>query len=135
MASWTDLDCHRIPDWLNWPLFAVLVGSVAVHALRVGEWSAFVTALLCALAAGAVWFAWAAVGSLGLGDVKLALSVGLVLGHVGGWSMLAAGLIWILVIGAVWALILLARGVSKSSDLALAPAMVLGTLGALTVMA
>lgn len=131
-AAWMDLDIHRIPDWLTGPLASVLIGTLAVQSLMAGDWDVLLTPVLSGVAAAVVFLIWAVVGSLGLGDVKLSLSVGVVLGHVGGWPMLLAGMVWILIVAAVWAAILLARGATKSTFLPFAPAMVLGVVGCLS---
>ena len=70
-------------------------------------------------------------GGLGLGDVKLAGVLGLLLGWV-GWSPAIVSVLAAFVIGGVIALILLlARCASRSSHIAFGPSMILGAWVAL----
>ena len=71
-------------------------------------------------------------GSLGRGDIKLGLLLGLVLAWY-SWPLWAAGLLLPPFIAAAVALISLARGASKQTHLAYGPAMVLGAAGALAI--
>lgn len=126
-AGWIDLDCHRLPDWVTWPLVAVL--GVFAAAMPGTFWRA----VLCAVLLGAGAFVWALFTGMGLGDVKLLLSMGLLLGHAGGWSLLAAGLVWMLLVGAAWAVVLLAAGASRSSAMPFGPAIVAGVVGCVCI--
>lgn len=130
-AIWTDLDAHLLLDALTWPLVSSLALIVVVAGTTTGHWGPPVTALLAAVAVAAVLLVWAVFGSLGLGDVKLGLSTGLVLGFAGGWAMVAQGLILALVAAAVAAIALLATGRSRKSYLPLGPALVVGVFACL----
>lgn len=130
---WIDMDCHLLPDWLTWPMFTVLTGIIIHTSWATSSWEKTRTALLCAGALAGIAWCWALLGPLGLGDVKLALSIGLVLGHLGGWRLLVAGGVWILLLGGAWATVLLAAGHHRSSYLPYGPAMILGTLMACLV--
>ena len=79
---WIDLDVHRVPDrvlrrWAPALLAAVLLAAPAATA----GWGVLVTAILAAAAMAALFFVLAVVGSMGLGDVKLAGVTGLMLGR------------------------------------------------------
>ena len=87
--------------------------------------------MLAAGAVAGVLLAWAVFGSLGVGDVKFGLSVGLVLGYVGGWPLTLRGVLVSLILAAAAAVALLAVGRSRKSHLPLGPAFVVGVSGCL----
>lgn len=130
IVSWIDMDAHLIPNWLTRPLVIGLLGIIAVEALVLGQWDRFFGALLGGVVAFGVLFLLAMVSSLGLGDVKLGASIGVLLGYV-GWLTLMQGLILSFVFGAFVAVILLLCGRTGNSYLPLGPALVLGPLAAL----
>jgi leader peptidase (prepilin peptidase)/N-methyltransferase len=88
-------------------------------------WGVLVTALLAAAAMAALFLVLAVVGSMGLGDVKLAGVTGLMLGAL-GWSAVTTGVVAGFGAGAVAALWLLVRGASRDSHLAFGPAIIIG---------
>ena len=71
-------------------------------------------------------------GDLGLGDVRLAGTAGLLLG-VHGWSSVLRGTFAAFMIGGLAAVMLLAAGRRHTSDLAFGPAILLGTLVAVVM--
>ncbi|MEH0842462.1 A24 family peptidase [Micromonospora sp. CPCC 205711] len=133
-----DLAVRRLPDRLTLPAAAgtvLLLGVAAATGVGSGPW-------LRALAAGAgLALAFAATTLLfgrrgfGLGDAKLALSVGALLGWY-GWPTLVVGLVLTSVLsGVVGLALLLARRVRWSSHLPFGPFLVLGTAAALLLAA
>lgn len=132
IATWTDLDGHRLPDWLTWPLAAVILTIIVADATATGSWTALVTAALAAGAVGVLLLLWAVFGSLGGGDVKLGLSVGLILGFL-GWPYVILGLLISFVAGGVWAVVLLVKGRAKTAHLPFGPALVLGVISCLVL--
>lgn len=80
-----DLSCRRLPDALTWPSYGVLGGALAIAALSNGRQGQLIAALAGVLVFGGTHLLvhLAAPGSLGAGDVKLAGSLGGVLGVVG----------------------------------------------------
>lgn len=131
VATWTDLDAHLLLDALTWPLAGVLLLITTAHAATSGHWERWWAAVLAAGAVAGVLLAWAVFGSLGVGDVKFGLSVGLVLGYVGGWPLTLRGVLVSLLLAAAAAVVLLAVGRSRKSHLPLGPAFVLGVSGCL----
>lgn len=124
-VSWTDLDVHRVPDRILVRWTPAVAAAVILAAAGSGDWSLPLLALAGGLAMGAVYLVLVLVGSMGLGDLKLAAVTGLLTGVLGltGWL---TGLVAGLAAGAAAGLWLLARGRSRSSHLALAPAIVVG---------
>lgn len=125
LLSWVDLDVHRVPDsvLVRWaPLVAAAVLTAAAGSR---DWSLLPQAAAGAGSMAAVFLLLVMLGSMGLGDLKLAAVTGLLTGSLGvtGWvTALAAGL----ATGAVAGLVLLARGRSRTTHLAFAPAIVIG---------
>ncbi|MFI2662294.1 prepilin peptidase [Micromonospora carbonacea] len=129
-----DVAVHRLPDRLTWPAAAgvlALYGVVAATSAGAAPW------LRAALAGAGLALAFAATTLLlgrrgfGLGDAKLALGVGALLGWH-GWPVLVLGLLVTFTLSALTSLaLLLARRVRWSSHLPFGPFLVLGTVAAL----
>ncbi|SCL46828.1 prepilin peptidase [Micromonospora yangpuensis] len=137
-AVLVDVAVHRLPDRLTYPAAA---GTWAL--LGLAAWSgAGGQAWLRATAAGLVLGLFFAATTLllgrrgfGLGDAKLALGVGLLLGWY-GWATMLGGLLLAFLLSATVSLaLLLARRVRWSSHLPFGPFLVLGTVGALLLTA
>jgi len=130
-----DLLCHRLPDRVTWPAYAVCTAALAADAVVLGSWPA----LLRAVAAGAVAFGVAAGAAaispagLGFGDVKLLGLLGLLLGWF-GWGVLMAGVFLGLLIGALVSLVLLAtRRAGWRTALPFGPPLLAGAVLALAL--
>ncbi|MFF0299003.1 prepilin peptidase [Kitasatospora sp. NPDC004614] len=128
--GFVDAAVKRLPDALTLPLLAGTALLVPLADHRPEVW------LRCALAAGAlggVFLLLALFAPMGLGDVKLAPSLGAVLG-LAGWRTFYAGLLYMWLIAALWAVALLVlRRAGRRTELAFGPAMLLGTLAAVLV--
>ncbi|MGH8774070.1 MAG: prepilin peptidase [Jiangellaceae bacterium] len=130
--AYIDLREHRLPDPLT---FVALVGGgalLAVAAAGSGEWPAYGRAWLAAAAMFAAFLALALLrpADLGLGDVKLAASVGLVLGWL-GWGVTVVGaFLGFLLGGLVGAALLVLGRASRRTALPFGPFMLLGALAA-----
>lgn len=123
-----DLDLHRLPDVITLSAYPVLAGLLALASLATGDWPALLRGAVAggvALAAYAV-LSLVAPHGLGFGDVKLAGSLGVVLGWQ-SWAAAAAGLVLGFGIGALVSLALLAvRRASLRTALPFGPAMLAG---------
>jgi leader peptidase (prepilin peptidase) / N-methyltransferase len=128
-----DLLVFRLPDVLTLPALAAtaaLLGLAALLPAHAGSWR---RALLGALALGALYLAMFALhpAGLGLGDVKLAPTPGLVLGWY-GWHTVLAGTFAALLLGALAGLaLLLAPGTTRRTPYPFGPFLLLGTLAPL----
>ncbi|MGM1028530.1 MAG: prepilin peptidase [Actinomycetota bacterium] len=118
----------RLPDAIVWPTTLAVAALLLVAAATTGEWGRLGTALLAALVVGAGYFvlAWFAPSSLGLGDVKLSLVLGLALGWFGWRAVLLGTLGGFLVFALVALLLLATRRTTLRSDLPFGPWMILG---------
>jgi leader peptidase (prepilin peptidase)/N-methyltransferase len=80
-----DLDHKRLPDRLTLLMYPVAVGGLVIDGLATGKWPilpALAGAGCWLLAIGGIWFLSGGRG-MGMGDVKLAPSLGLILGWIG----------------------------------------------------
>ncbi|GAB3948601.1 prepilin peptidase [Micromonospora vulcania] len=136
-AVFVDLAVHRLPDRLTLPAAAgtwLLLGVAALGDAEPGPW-------LRAVTAGAGLALLFAVSTLvlgrrgfGLGDAKLALSVGALLGWY-GWSVLLLGLFVAFGLSALVSLgLLAARRARWTTHLPFGPFLLLGTVGALLLI-
>lgn len=121
---------RRLPDLITVPLAVLcLLGFLLASALT-GDWARVGVAVGCAAAAAAFFFVLflIAPSQLGFGDVKLMLSVGLVLGWH-GLVATAGGVTLGLLIGLAFggALIVMKRA-TRRSHVALGPHLLAGTL-------
>lgn len=130
LLAMVDLRARRLPDLLTLPAAvatAALLGLAALLPGSVGSWH---TALLSGLALGGGYFVLFLIHprGMGLGDVKLALTLGLVLGWY-GWTVLFVGAFAGFLLGACYgtALILAGRAHRKTA-LPFGPFMMLGAL-------
>ncbi|MEV4556950.1 prepilin peptidase [Kitasatospora sp. NPDC049285] len=128
VLAFVDGAVHRLPDALTLPLLA---GTAVLLPLADHRPAALLRCVLAAGVLGLLFWLLALFAPVGLGDAKLAPSLGAVLGLL-GWSALYAAVLYMWVAAALWAVLLLvARGAGRSTELAFGPAMLLGTLLAL----
>ena len=130
-----DLDVHRLPDLIVLPSYPIAFVLLLVPTVVTGQWGALLRGVLAGLALFVGYLVLALVspggGGLGLGDVKLAGVLGLLLGWP-GWSPAIVSVLAAFVIGGAVALILLLAGrASRSSHVAFGPSMILGAWVAL----
>ncbi len=130
-----DLDHKRLPNVLTLSTYAVVVAGFAVTAAVQGEWLRFGQALLGGLALAAAYALLATLvpAGMGWGDVKLALSLGTVLGWY-GWSYVVVGGFGAFVLGAIVGVAAMVAGkAGRKSALPFGPFMIAATVLALAV--
>lgn len=125
-----DVDVHRLPDALQLPAMPVLVTLLAIASWASGDWWALARAVIAwgVLLVGYFVLVLISPGAqgLGLGDVKLAGILGLVLGWL-GWFPLLIGVYAGFLVGGLFALVLvLGRRAGWSSSVAYGPPMIVG---------
>ncbi|MBU8858256.1 MULTISPECIES: prepilin peptidase [unclassified Micromonospora] len=132
-----DAMAHRLPDRLTWPSAAGAWALLGVAALTGPGADPLVRAALAGLALGGGFAATTLLfgrRGFGLGDAKLALGAGALLGWY-GWPVLVAGLVLALVLAGLAGVVLLAaRRVRWSGHLPFGPFLVLGTAAALVLV-
>ncbi|WP_405019026.1 prepilin peptidase [Kitasatospora sp. NBC_00070] len=123
-----DASVHRLPDVLT----ATLAAGTAI-LLLVTERQSLLRCLLAALALGLGFALLALLVPIGLGDAKLAPSLGALLA-VTGWATVLAGLVYAFLLAGLWAVaLLLTRRAGRQDSLAFGPFLLLGTLLAVLV--
>jgi leader peptidase (prepilin peptidase)/N-methyltransferase len=126
--AWIDASVQRLPDVLTGPAYAGTTGLLLTAAAASGNWPDLLRAVAGGLALAAVLAAVAVISrsALGLGDAKLAASLGTLMAWF-GWLTLARGLVAAFVVGAVFALALLAfRRVRLGAKIAFGPFLIAG---------
>ena len=137
VLSIVDLTEHRLPNAVLLPTLAIVAGLLVLASALTGEWQR----LLWALAGGAgmlmFYFVLAMISpaGMGMGDVKFAAPLGLVLGWF-GWNLWLVGLIAGFIIGGLVSLVALAlRRVTIRGSIPFGPSMLAGTIVATLVFA
>ncbi|WP_345154105.1 prepilin peptidase [Micromonospora maritima] len=126
-----DAAAHRLPNRLTWPAAAGTWALLGVAALTGSGPSPWLRAAAAGLALGAGFAATTLLlgrRGFGLGDAKLALGAGALLGWY-GWPVLVAGLVLAVTLsGVAGVVLLLLRRVRWSAHLPFGPFLVLGTV-------
>lgn len=126
-----DADVHRLPDVFTLPMLLAVPLALGLVALVTGDLGAWVASLIGGLALGAMYvvlFLVALGRGMGLGDVKLAPSLGALLGYLSYVHIVAATMLCFLAAGAFAAVLLLRRRANRKTMVAFGPFMVLGTV-------
>lgn len=125
-----DLAEKRLPNAVVFPTLGAVAVLLVPATWAVGSWSPLLAAVACAAGMFAVYVFLALISpsSMGMGDVKLALVIGLLLGWFGlnAWLI---GLLAAFVVGGVIALLALAlRRVTLRGSIPFGPSMLAGAL-------
>ncbi|MGW6507471.1 prepilin peptidase [Streptomyces niveus] len=130
LLALVDRNVHRLPDHLTLPLAAASAALLGIAALLPDAGGSWPTALLGGLALGACYFVLFLINpnGMGFGDVKLALSLGVVLGWY-GWLLLFVGAFAGFLFGSLYGLGLMAlRRANRKSAIPFGPFMIAGAL-------
>lgn len=123
-----DIDTFRLPNAIVYPAIATFGALLVAAALTSGDFGALTRALVGGISLagfyGLLWFFWP--GGMGLGDVKLAILLGLALGWV-GWGALIVGAFAAFVCGGVFGGLLMLFGkAGRKTRIPFGPWMLLG---------
>ncbi|MFM6980167.1 MAG: prepilin peptidase [Micrococcales bacterium] len=124
----TDMREKRLPNKVVWPLNAFLAIMLGIHGLLANTLDSYLRAILAGAACFVVFFAlrFFSPKSMGFGDVKLSIAIGLMLGYL-GWMQLLNGIFFGFIAAAIFAIGgLLARKLTMKGSLAFGPFMLLG---------
>jgi leader peptidase (prepilin peptidase) / N-methyltransferase len=135
--AWIDAAVQRLPDALTAAAYAGTVGFLLLAAASSGHWHDLLRAVLGGLALAAAYLALAVISrsALGLGDVKLAASLGTLTAWP-GWRTLVAGAFAGFLLGAVYgAGLLVFRRAHRGQRIPFGPFMVAGAFLALLASA
>jgi leader peptidase (prepilin peptidase) / N-methyltransferase len=131
--AWIDAAAQRLPDVLTVPAYAGTVAWLLLAAAAGGHWHSMIRAAAGGLALAAGYAALAVVSrsAVGLGDAKLAASLGTMLAWA-GWPVLVAGTFAGFLLAAGYGLGLLAlRRTSWRQRIPFGPFMIAGAFAAL----
>ena len=134
--AFIDLAVHRLPDPLSAAAFTGTLALLAAAALAVHQPAYLARAAIGAAALTCFYFVLCLIrpGEMGLGDVKLAASIGLVLGWT-GWQALLVGTFAGFALAAVYGSVLVAmHRASWTSQQPLGPFILLGALAAIALL-
>ncbi len=128
-----DVQCHRLPDVLTFPLYGAGILLLGIAAAATLNGHAYVRALIAMAAVFAVFFVLAFVGGIGFGDTKLAGALGLYLGWFGVGPVIL-GLVAGFVIGALVAIVMLLAGSAGwKTNVPFGPSLLAGALLAVSI--
>lgn len=126
-----DIDVFRLPDTITYPLAGGLVVALLGAALVEEDVDSWVRALLAGLALGGFYLVLVLIGGgagMGLGDAKLAPSLGMLLGFL-SWPHVLLGTLVAFLLASIAAVYLVVfTGAGRKSHLAFGPYLVAGTL-------
>ena len=138
VASVIDLEHRIIPNRLTLRLPFVLVPLLVVPAAVDDTWNDLVRALIVGIAVPAVMFGLSEAFRLlrgkqgiGMGDVKFAISIGLVVGYLGGWHIVVFAYATIISAMLIVVVLLLARRANLATRIPFGPYLAIGALIAL----
>lgn len=128
-----DIDVRKVPNAIVLPSWAVVAAGFALTAAVQADFGNLGRSLLAGLAMGGAYLVLALIypAGMGMGDVKLAVLLGLVLGWF-GWSQVVVGFFAGFLFGAVWGIGAMIVGrAGRKSTVPFAPFMILGAVFAL----
>ncbi|MFJ9027817.1 prepilin peptidase [Streptomyces sp. NPDC102274] len=142
LLALVDRNVHRLPDPLTLPLAAAAVVLLGLAALLpdgggdgTGPGGSWPAALLGGLALGACYFVLFLINpnGMGFGDVKLALSLGVLLGWY-GWTVLFVGAFAGFLLGSLYGFgLILLRRAGRKSAFPFGPFMIVGALAGIVL--
>lgn len=122
-----DLRTHRLPDRIVLPSYGVLVALLTLSAVSEGDVAALGRAAATATLTGLFYAVMNRWGSMGLGDVKLGVLLGLILGWA-GWGAAIAGPVLGFLLAFIVAIALLITGRGRNTHIAFGPYLIGGAL-------
>lgn len=131
--AYIDVREHRLPDWLTYPAFGGAAVALAGAAVATEEWPSYGRAWAAAAVLTTAFLVLALIrpGELGFGDVKLAASLGLLLGWI-GWGHLVLGVFLSFALGGIYsAALLILRRAGRRTAIPFGPFLLAGTLTAI----
>ncbi|WP_050670804.1 prepilin peptidase [Luteipulveratus halotolerans] len=135
VLSGIDIDVRRLPDRWTWPGAGAAAVATLGCALVAGDLGRWWGALACGTVLSLTYLTLAVVGdialgegSLGLGDVKLAMSLGVLLGYL-GWELVLVGTFAAFLLAScygVWLMVVHRKG--REATMPFGPFMALGAV-------
>jgi len=131
--AWIDAAVQRLPDALTAPAYAGTVAFLLLAAAASGHWRDLLRAVLGGLALAVAYLALVVISrsAVGLGDAKLAASLGTLTAWP-GWPTLIAGAFAGFLLGAIYgAGLLVSRRAHRGQHIPFGPFMIAGAFAAL----
>lgn len=125
-----DVDVRRLPDRLTKPLALGCAVGLLLVALAEGDIGAWGRALAAGVVLGVLYLVLVIVGGgsgMGLGDAKLAPSLGMILGYL-SWGHVLLGTMAGFLSGGLVAVVLLMGGAGRKAQMPFGPHMIGGVL-------
>ena len=125
-----DASTRLLPNRITYPAFPVMLGLLLLASIGLGDLGRLVRGLLAAVVVGAFFLALALISprGMGLGDVKLAPTLGLALGWL-SWGAVAFGFFTAFLLGGLAGLAAIGLlGLTRKSLLPFGPWLVTGAL-------
>ncbi|WP_204985286.1 prepilin peptidase [Micromonospora globbae] len=133
-----DTQVHRLPDILTLPAVAGVFALLTVGAATDASWDHLFDAVICAAVAAAAFLVLGLImgsRSMGLGDIKLLISVTALLGWWGWSSALAGVYLGLLSAGLVGVVLLIGRRIRLGAHIAVGPFFIAGAVVMLALLA
>lgn len=123
-----DLDDHRLPNAIVLPAYPVTAALLVFASVLTGAYARLGSAAIGCLVLFACYgvLAAASPGGMGLGDVKLAGALGMLLGWFGWAPLIVGGFSAFLLGGVVSLALMLARRATRTSRIPFGPFMIVG---------
>lgn len=134
-AVLVDAAIQRLPDVLTWPCLAGVLVLLLGQTLVAGSAADGVRTMLAGCVVAGFFLTLALIADMGLGDVKLAGSLGAVLGYVSWYAVLAGLTAGFCIAGLHGVRVIATRGRGLSTQLPLGPALLAGTVLVLALTA
>lgn len=128
VIAFIDIDVQLILDIMTYPSMLLILALLTLASWGAGSWTPLLRAVICAVALAAFYvllgFIWP--NGMGLGDAKLAVILGLILGWL-GLRQLIVGASAAFIVGGVFALIQVARKrINMNGGVPFGPYMLIG---------
>lgn len=123
-----DLRDKRLPNPVTLAAYPIVGGLLLLPAIADGRWTAYLRAWACAGILLGVYalLAFISPAGMGMGDVKLAGSIGLILGWTSWSAPLWATALGFIIGGLASLALLLAKRANRKSEIPFGPSMLLG---------
>lgn len=122
----TDIREHRLPNKLTLSAALLTITSLVAASVVSGDWQALISALVAALATFLIGWFLAARAAIGMGDIKLLISLNAFAGYFSPLLPLISMAVALLAAILISAIFLFGRRLSLQSSIALGPYLLLG---------